>query len=220
MNTTRSPVRAARALLAAAGVATALAIGAAQAAPSAPSATTAPAAPAATTVAVLPSDSIYHLPVVLTGHDGRSARLDARRGAPLLLAMFYTSCKFVCPMLIETIRDVESKLSADEREHLGVVLVSIDPEHDSVDVLKRTADERRIDGARWTLARTDAASVRKLAAVLGIQYRALPDGEFNHTTAVILVDGDGRIAARTTRLGNADAAFVKRVRAVALAASR
>jgi len=188
----------------------ALALGAAQAAPAAP----------ATAAAALPSDSIYHLPIVLTGQDGRAARLDERRGAPLLLGMFYTSCKFVCPMLIETIRDVEAKLSAEEREHLNVVLVSIDPEHDSVEVLKRTVDERRIDGARWTLARTDAASVRKLAAVLGIQYRALPDGEFNHTTAVILVDGDGRIAARTTRLGNAEAAFVKRVRAVALAAGR
>jgi protein SCO1 len=134
--------------------------------------------------------------------------------------MFYTSCKFFCPMLIETIRDVEAKLSVEERANLGVVLVSIDPEHDTVQVLKRVADERGIDAARWTLARTDAASVRKLAAVLGIQYRALVDGEFNHTTAVVLLDADGRIAARTTRLGNADAAFVKRVRSVALAASR
>ena len=97
--------------------------------------------------------------------------------------MFYSSCKFVCPMLIETIRDIETKLSAEEREHLTVLLVSIDPAHDSVEVLQRTVDERHVDGARWTLARTDAASVRKLAAVLGIQYRALPDGEFNHTTA-------------------------------------
>ena len=210
MNTTPSPVRAARASLAAASVAMALALGAAQAAPAAP----------ATAAAALPSDSIYHLSIVLTGQDGRAARLDERRGAPLLIGMFYTSCKFVCPMLIETIRDVESKLSAEEREHLGVVLVSIDPEHDSVEVLKRTVDERRIDGARWTLARTDAASVRKLAAVLGIQYRALADGEFNHTTAVILVDGEGRVAARTSRLGNADATFVKRVKSVLLAASR
>jgi protein SCO1/2 len=180
----------------------------------------APSAAAATTVAALPSDSIYQLPVTLTDQDGRSARLDARRGAPVLLSMFYTSCKFVCPMLIETVRDVETKLSAEEREHLSVLLVSIDSAHDSVEVLKRTADERHVDGARWTLARTDAATVRKLAAVLGIQYRALPDGEFNHTTAVILVDGDGRIAARTTRLGSADPAFVKRVKSVVLAAGR
>jgi len=187
----------------------AAAFGVAKAAPSAP--------PVA---AALPSDSIYQLPVVLTGQDGKSATLVARRGAPVLVSMFYSSCKFVCPMLIETVRDVESKLSAEEREHLGVLLVSIDPDHDSVEVLKRTVDERHIDGARWTLARTDAATVRKLAAVLGIQYRALADGEFNHTTAVILVDADGRTAARTTRLGSADPAFITRVKSVLLAAGR
>jgi protein SCO1 len=180
----------------------------------------APGAPPATASAALPGDSIYQLPVVLTGQDGRSARLDARRGAPVLVSMFYSSCKFVCPMLIEAVRELETKLSAEEREHLSVLLVSIDPEHDSVEVLKRTAAERHVDGARWTLARTDAATVRKLAAVLGIQYRALPDGEFNHTTAVILVDGEGRIAARTTRLDGADPVFVKRVKATLLATGR
>ena len=35
-----------------------------------------------------------------------------------------------------------------------------------------------------------------------------------------LVDADGRIAARTTRLGSADPAFVKRVRSVVTAAAR
>lgn len=211
MNTTSSSLRFAGARLALAIVVAATAFG---------TATAAPSAPPATKAAALPSDSIYQLPVVLTGQDGRSAGLDSRRGAPVLLSMFYTSCKFVCPMLIETVRDVEAKLSAEEREHVTVLLVSIDPAHDSVEVLKRTVDERHIDGARWTLARTDAASVRKLAAVLGIQYRALPDGEFNHTTAVILLDGDGRIAARTTRLGSADPAFVKRVKSVVLATGR
>jgi protein SCO1/2 len=211
MNTTFPSFRLAGARLAVAIVLAATAFGMATAAPS---------APPATKVAALPSDSIYQLPVVLTGQDGRSAGLDGRRGAPVLLSMFYTSCKFVCPMLIDTVRDVEAKLSADEREHLTVLLVSIDPAHDSVEVLRRTVDERHIDGARWTLARTDAASVRKLAAVLGIQYRALPDGEFNHTTAVILLDADGRIAARTTRLGSADPAFVKRVKSVVLATGR
>jgi protein SCO1 len=211
MNTTSVSFRFAGARLAVAIVVAAGAIGMATAASS---------APPTTTVTALPSDSIYQLPVVLTGQDGRSAGLDSRRGAPVLLSMFYTSCKFVCPMLIETVRDVEGKLSAEEREHLTVLLVSIDPAHDSVEVLKRTVDERHLDGERWTLARTDPASVRKLAAVLGIQYRALADGEFNHTTAVILLDGDGRIAARTTRLGSADPAFVKRVKSVVLAAAR
>ncbi|MCE9656924.1 MAG: hypothetical protein K8R60_00060 [Burkholderiales bacterium] len=49
--------------------------------------------------------------------------------------------------------------------------------------------------------------------MLGIQYRALKSGDFNHTTASILLDADGRVASRSTRLGNADPAFVKSVKA-------
>ena len=35
---------------------------------------------------------------------------------------------------------------------------------------------------------------------------------FNHSTALILLDSEGRIAARTAQLGNADPAFVRRVK--------
>ena len=55
--------------------------------------------------------------------------------------------------------------------------------------------------------------MRKLAAVLGIQYRALANGDFNHTTALLLVDADGKVAGRTTKLGDADPAFVKLIHA-------
>jgi protein SCO1 len=163
--------------------------------------------------AVLPSDSVYQLAVPLTDQLGRTTQLTDRRGHPMLVSMFYTSCQAVCPMLVDALRDTEAKLSAEERSHISVLMVSFDPEHDSVAVLKRTADERGLDGSHWTLARTDAKSARKLAAVLGIQYRALKNGDFNHTTALILLDADGRIAGRSTQLGNADPAFVKVVKA-------
>jgi protein SCO1/2 len=174
-----------------------------------------PAAEASAKATALPSDSVYQLGLTLTDQAGRNLALDGHRGGPLLVSMFYTSCQFVCPMLVDALRDTEAKLSADERAKLSVLMVSFDPEHDTVAVLKKTADQRELDPAHWTLARTDAKSVRKLAAVLGIQYRAMKNGDFNHTTALILLDAEGRIAARTTQLGNADPAFVKRVKLVA-----
>ena len=166
----------------------------------------------------LPTDSIYQLAVTLTDQEDRTTQLDERRGQPMLVSMFYTSCQFVCPMLIDALRDTEARLSVDERKRLSVLMISFDPAHDSVTVLKRTADERQLDPAHWTLARTDPAAARKLAAVLGIQYRALANGDFNHTSTLILVDGEGRIVARTAQLGNADPAFVKLVKASVQAA--
>lgn len=161
----------------------------------------------------LPTDSVYHLNAQLTDQSGKAFAIADRRGHPMLVGMFYTSCQFVCPMLVDALRDTEAKLTPDERSHLSVLLVTIDPARDTVAVLKRTAEERALDPAHWTVARTDAKTTRKLAAVLGVQYRALPNGDFNHTTDLILLDADGRIAGRTAQLGNADAAFVKQVKA-------
>lgn len=170
-------------------------------------------ASAASATTPLPADSIYQLKVALTDQNGKNFLLEERRGQPMLISMFYTSCQFVCPMLIEALKATEAKLSEEERSHLSVMMVTFDSVHDTVAILKKTADQRQVDSARWSLARTDAKTVRKLAAVLGIQYRALPKGEFNHTTALILIDADGRIAGRTTQLGDADAPFVKLVKA-------
>ena len=50
-------------------------------------------------------------------------------------------------------------------------------------------------------------------AVRGIRYRQLADGEFNHTSALVLLDADGRVAARTEIIGSKpDPAFVAAVR--------
>lgn len=63
------------------------------------------------------------------------------------------------------------------------------------------AGPRPLDPARWTLARTEAHAVRQLAAVLGVRYRALADGGFNHTSELVLLDRDGRPLARTPAAG-------------------
>lgn len=166
----------------------------------------APAPPAPR--AALTGDSTYQVPAPLVDQNGRAFRLEALRGKPVLVSMFYNSCQFVCPMLIDTLRLTEQALTVDERANLSVLLVTFDPARDDVKALKSIADNRELDAARWTLARTDATSVRKIAATLGIQYRLLPGGDYNHTTVLILLDDEGRIVGRTKKLGSIDPAFV------------
>ncbi len=160
----------------------------------------------------LPTDSVYQLQANLVDQTGRNFALSSHRGQPMLISMFYTSCQFVCPMLVETIRHTQAQLSDAQRARLSVLMVTFDPAHDSVAVLKQTAEQRQLDASHWQLARTDAHSVRKIAAVLGVQYRAVGNGDFNHTTTVLLLDGQGRIKGRSSQLGRADPAFVKLVK--------
>jgi len=167
---------------------------------------------AAAAAAPLPGNSVYQFSPVMTDQDGRHFALADKRGKPVLVSMFYNSCQFVCPMLIDTLRDTEAALNQEQRKNLSVLLVTFDPARDDVATLKGIATKRDLDLTHWTLARTDAASVRKIAAVLGIQYRRLPNGDYNHTTALILLDAEGRIAGSTAKLGEVDADFVKLIK--------
>jgi protein SCO1/2 len=175
---------------------------------------------AAEPVGALPGDSIYQLDVTLVDQRSAAFRLDSLRGRPQLVTMFYTSCRYVCPLIIDTLKSIERALTDEERERLGIVVVSFDPERDDVAALASVAAKRKLDPQRWHLTRTDASHVRELAAVLDIQYRRLDDGEFNHASVVTLLDADGRIVARTARVGSVvDDEFVAAVRKQ-LAASR
>lgn len=58
---------------------------------------------------------------------------------------------------------------------------------------------------RWALARTDTpTAVRKLATLLGMQYRQRANGEFNHSMLLTLLDSEGRRLARSDKFGTLD----------------
>ena len=161
--------------------------------------------------AALPGNSVYQYRPALTDQNGQPFDLAAARGQPVLVSMFYSACDKVCPMIFETIHQTVKALSAADQPRIRIVMISFDPARDSVEVLKETADAHQCD-ARWTLARTDEASARKVAALLGVQYRRLTNGEFNHSSTIELLDAEGRIAARTGQLATVDAKFVRSIR--------
>jgi protein SCO1 len=158
--------------------------------------------------------SLYELDLALTDQGGRAQHLDLYRGRPTIVTLFYGSCPMACPLLIDTLRATEQALTNKARAEVRVLLVSVDPERDTPAALARLARERRIDLSRWTLARADAADVRLLAAALNIQYRRLPNGEFNHTSVLTLLDRQGGIVRQTGMIGRTDAEFVDALRAL------
>ena len=155
-----------------------------------------------------PSNSLYQLDARLTRQDGRAIQLDVYRGKAVLVTMFYAGCQATCPVIIDTLRSVERRLSAAQLADTRVLLVSIDAENDTPDVLAALAAERRIDTTRWTLARANEQDLRQIAAALGLQYRRLPDGQYSHATQISVLDAQGEIVAQSARLGTADDALV------------
>jgi protein SCO1/2 len=176
------------------------------------------AAPQANASASPRSDrSIYALPMTLTDQDGQKVGLDVFRGRPTFIGMFYSTCPSACPLLVSAIKRVMSGLGLDAGTdaEVRVLLVSFDPETDTPDVLRAVVAHRELD-ARWKLASAPPDQVRELAALLGIQYRRLPDGKgFSHTSTIVLLDREGAIDTRLDDTAQPVEPLVARAKALA-----
>ncbi len=168
-------------------------------------------ATAAPSASALPGDSFYRLNPRLTDQDGQPFELGTLQGGPVLVSMFYSSCEMVCPVLFETVAQTVKTLPPRARERIRILMVTFDPERDTVAVLKETAEKHGCD-KHWSLVRGSNADVRQIAAALGVQYRRLASGEFNHSTSVLLLDTEGRITKRSGSLGSIDPTLVSALR--------
>ncbi len=160
----------------------------------------------------LPPTSIYRIPpLTLVDQDGRGFTFASLAGTPRLVGMFYASCRMACPVEIETIKRIENAVVKAGGKPMPVLLVSFDPAHDDVAVLKQTAAQHHVSAPGFLLTRASAGDIGMLGGVLGVSWRPLPGGGFQHNVVVALLDREGRIVATDPANGRVDPAFVKAI---------
>jgi protein SCO1/2 len=137
--------------------------------------------------------SIYLLDSVWLNADGQRVPLASLRGRPVVAAMFYTTCTYVCPLIVDEMKRIEAKLEPALRGQVRFVLWSFDPERDSPQALALYRQKRELDPASWVLLTSDEDSVQELAAVLGVRYRKQADGEFSHSVLLHVLDSAGAL---------------------------
>ena len=163
----------------------------------------APAAGASAPVATAAdAGSVYDLGGSWRDQDGHATSLGALAGRPRVVAMIYTQCTHTCPLILGDLKRLEQALAPQEREGVGFVLVTLDPEHDTPQALAGFAQRSHLDPARWTLLTATPADVRQLAAVLGVRYRAGQAGEIAHSNAITVLDAGGAVAYQQRGVGD------------------
>ncbi len=140
------------------------------------------------------ADSIYQLEEAWTNADGETVHLSDLRGPHRVVAMFYATCTYVCPMLVAEMKKIEAKLPAGVK--VDFTLFSFDPERDTPAVLKKFAERQEIRAPNWQLLTSSEDGARELSAVLGVRYRKEPNGDIAHSSQITLLDGEGRIVAQ------------------------
>lgn len=133
----------------------------------------------------------------LTNRDGRTVTLRDLAGAPWVADFVFTRCPATCPMMTARMARLNRGLPAD----LPVRLVSftVDPEHDTPEVLERYAQFFEAPD-RWLFLTGDRDEILALSEKgfkLGVTMELPPGTDapepIVHSTRFVLVDGEGRI---------------------------
>jgi len=135
--------------------------------------------------------------VTLVTQEGRPFEPREYRGKTLVLSFFFTSCPSVCPKQTRVLGDARRALPADVRERVEFLSVSVDPENDTPEALRRFAREHAA-GLDFTFARASDEETRALTKRLAVFDARRPGGDepAGHTTAIYLFDARGRLMQR------------------------
>jgi len=128
----------------------------------------------------------------LTDQTGHPVRLSDFRGEPVAVTFVYTRCPVAtaCPMTVTKFAKINAALTADKFGRL--LAVTIDPQNDTVPVLRDFAARVGADPKRWKFLTGDPKAVARVAESFGVLY--YPErGQIVHSQAVAVVDPRGRL---------------------------
>ncbi len=137
-------------------------------------------------------NSLYQADATFTTDTGAPFKLGSLRGRPVVLAMFFASCGYACPLTVTDMQALREKLPAAIRDRAAFVLVSFDVSRDTPAVLAQYRAQRSLD-AQWTLLHGTDDSVRELAALLGVKFKQEADGAFSHSNLITILNPQGEI---------------------------
>ncbi len=119
------------------------------------------------------------------------------RGKVLLLYFGYTNCPDICPASLAAGGMALNALTPEERAKVRLLMISVDPERDSLQHLKEYTGffHPQMLGATGT-----PAEIAKIAGSFGAGYIKQPakaDGSYavDHTVSTYVVGPDGKLAA-------------------------
>lgn len=147
--------------------------------------------------AEVPDESLFQIDSEWTNQSGRTMKLTELRGHPVVIAMVYMTCPFLCPTITSDIQRIEKELPAKVKNNVRFVLISFDPDRDTPEKMQAFMKKRNLHPDRWILLTSAKPSaLREIAGVLNFKFQKIEKGEFSHSYIISVLDPEGRIALR------------------------
>lgn len=125
------------------------------------------------------------------------------KGKVYLVEFFFTTCPTICPIMNKNLLEIQDEF--ENRKDFGIASFTIDPTHDTPQVLAEYAEDYDITNPNWNLMTGDREKIYALANK-GFGLYAGEDtdaaGGFAHQGMFALVDQEGYIRSRSDQFGN------------------
>jgi len=129
----------------------------------------------------------------LTSQDGAPFTLAGLRGKVVALAFIYTECPDICPLLTQTMVQVQDALGADFGAKIAFVSITLAPEHDTPEVLKDYAQFWGAKTRGWSFLTGSPEAVREVTRHYGVFAAKNEAGGVDHAQLTSIIDGEGQI---------------------------
>lgn len=124
-------------------------------------------------------------------------------GKVYVIEFFFSTCPSICPIMNKNMKDIQKEFSKES--NFGVASITINPENDTVEVLKEHANQLGITSPNWHFLTGDKEYILSLANKGFNLYAAenkKVNGGFEHSGLFALVDKEGKIRCRKDNQGN------------------
>jgi protein SCO1 len=160
------------------------------------------------------SDTVWHhvSNLELTNQLGQHVSLEQLKGKVIVADFFFTRCPSICPTLTKNMKGLQDAMKSMDPRRIDTPFVhfislSVDPERDSVEVLKRYSDKYGVNSDVWWLLTGPKKKIYDFALnelKLGIQDGEGVDTNFIHTERFVLLDKNRVVRGYYNGLDTAD----------------
>lgn len=134
----------------------------------------------------------------LWNQEGQPISLESLKGKVVIITAIYATCTDTCPMILTTMRKTLAKLSDEEREKITVVAITLDPENDTPEKLKKNAEAHQLYAPQVNLVNGDSQKVVNdlLDQFNFARWKNPENNKIEHANMFILIDANQKIAYR------------------------
>lgn len=139
----------------------------------------------------------------LTDQDGKKISDKDYLGKVYVVEFFFSTCPSICPIMNQNMLKLQDEFYGNPK--FGIASITINPEHDTQQVLKEHAAKLGVKHYNWHLLTGDKDYIFNLA-LKGFNLYAGENkniaGGFEHSGLFALVDKEGNIRSRKDAYGN------------------